>query len=186
LINITARGFGLVEKIRKKTTAECNFVNAGINGDTITGMRQRLGPILQMVSGRRTMLILFWDTDIEDRNAGSTSLQKSYEQNLTRVITSITEAGHTAVISSPGLMPDPSKSGVLDEYKEINRRVAESLKCIFLDMRSPMLESLASGKVPTVDGQHLSETGAEIAAGLFAQAIDVWLRKTRDTNADCG
>lgn len=192
LISISVLGFDLLDRIRKncRTNPDCLlFMNCGKNGDNVIDIRSRLPSVLASTSftdhnPRDTLYIIFFDSDISDMGeeilSSTTNFETAkltYSQNLASLVSSIKERGHDVVICSPGLLYDPRKSSILDEYSHINMEVAKQHGIRFLDIRSVFLDMLDKGIDPTVDGEHLNEHGCEAAATLFANAIDDWIER---------
>jgi hypothetical protein len=150
------------------------LINGGKNGDKISGIRKRLPAFLASTSSTNpadTLYIIFFDSDISDVNEDCfcsarevEKLRCDYRRHLSYVVSSIKEHGHEVLVSSPGLLYDPAKSSMLDDYSRINLDVATQNGSQFIDVRSVFLDMLSEGVNPTVDGEHLNTQGCEKAA----------------------
>lgn len=184
LIYITVEGFGLINLIRDRSqyARNMNFINAGVNGDCISGIRKRLRRMLGPIRHSEVLFIMFWDSDfcnLNDHCASSRpSLLSAYRRDVSFVVESILAEGHALALCSPGLLPDPRQDRVIEEFSSINRELASTLSVKFVDVRTPLHELHLSGLSPTVDGEHLNQVGAAVVAGLFATCINDWVAES--------
>ena len=191
LVNRSCERFNFISKINRSIIfkSKYGFSNFGHNGDTILKIKNRIDVVLSAIrdisKNRQSYSVpinvfLFWDTDcsdvdelhlsIEDRN----TLRKNYEDTLKYVISSLTDAGASVTVCSPGLLGPVEKNRMLDDYSRINERVSLESNATFLNVRQPLQELFESGISPTTDGEHLNGIGVRCVAKLFASVIDSW------------
>ena len=174
-----------------------DIVNAGVGGDRIYRMRDRL--YRDALDLNPDAMILLWDSDCSDIDEsdytpdGITELRKKYEDDLVYVVEEIQKAGVYLVISGPILLGEIGKAlkrdrqrilekeQMLDDYRAINRKVAENHNVSYIDLRDnfqraiPFYRLSHSGCV-TSDGEHENENGTKIVARLFAGELYKWFR----------
>jgi hypothetical protein len=144
--------------------------------------------------------IIFMDTDVSDEDESTKSTdaigaaRRAYQHDLSAVIVNLLSAGTTFVaICSPGVLGETSfawfqpnqarfhhKTAMLDDYSDMNRRVAANYSVEFIDVRRAFLDAIPQYQLSYAwcvsrDGEHLNERGTKIIALLFAQTIQRWV-----------
>lgn len=71
---------------------------------------------------------------------------------------------------------------MLDTYRDINIRICAEYGITYFDLRTALQNAILAANSTddngyvTDDGEHLNDRGTMIAAQLYAQAINKWLR----------
>lgn len=188
----------MLERIRRELVQRHPYraievVDAGVNGNRIADIRERLErDVLALHPGA---VVLYWDSDVSDVDeSGMTpdevrTLRAAYERDLRAVASRLLISGAYVVMSGPTLIGEQprrrnQKDRQLDAYRAINRRIASSLKIDYIDTRRAFFAGRPAGTpadvargLLTEDGEHLNARGVDVAQSLFVQALDGWLRR---------
>eukprot|EP01041_Mallomonas_annulata_P004021 gene4021-8007_t len=194
LINVPYSYSDLAGKLaRDLPNFQFGISNNGENSDKILDIKDRLFPILlniKAITGvqerisnaasnkiSKVIVILFWDSDISDIDEVGLSsdeintLRINYENNLISVTQDILNIGAYMAMSGPGTLPNPAKTDMLEAYKAINMKVANSFNMPYIDLRTAFLNELAAGRSCTSEGEHPNDHGAEIMAQIFTTIL---------------
>lgn len=193
LINITLKSYDLITKIKSftKFNYDLDYINLSRNGNTIQDLRNRFEAILihleQLPEEKRSniLLIMFWDSDITNLSAKSYNVskkdvQQKYTNNLVFILNKCRDLGIKVNVMGPGLLETDAKQGFMEDICNLNKFICSkhgadygNIRRTFLDAENGTSETSSKKKV-TVDGEHLNEEGAIVAAQVFAAAIDRW------------
>lgn len=201
LLNRPIKEQGLVFKLRKllpfdyKNDSRLIFMSAAADGSTILDIRQK--QLSVALSKMPDMIIMFWDSDCSNYNemtmaSEEVSIQhKNYRENLKIVVETILSHQIHLVMTGPGFLGEgwlklglparfQGKEKMLETYLQINKRVARSHNATFINIRRIFQRSIPWYWIIykgyfTVDGEHLNEHGVNVAAKIFAKAINDFL-----------
>ena len=134
-------------------------------------------------------VILFWDSDCSDVDESTmsegqvTELRANYTANLVDVVTQILGSGSLLAISGPEVLGEglrEMKTPMLNDYRDMNKKVSADFKLQHIDMRQAFLDDcpdkwIQDGGFDTTDGEHPNDRGTTIEAGLFAKQVQEWL-----------
>jgi lysophospholipase L1-like esterase len=166
-------------------------IDASVSGDRIADISSRLDR--DVLSLGPSAVVLFFDSDVSDVNDLRMSPpdrqrhRAAYERDLRDVISRSIAAGARVFLSGPTLIGERprganAKDPQLDAYRNINRRVASSLKVTYIDTRKAFFAQRPSDAparldrgILTEDGEHLNGRGATVAGDLFVRSLDRWL-----------
>ena len=195
LLYITIKAYDLLPKIKSflKLNYDLDYINLSRNGSTIQDIRKGFETILvhleQLPEEKRTniFVIMFWDSDITSLSASAYNgskkdVQHKYTNNLVFILNKCRDLGIKVNVMGPGLLESPDKKGFVEDICNLNKFICSkhgadygNIRRIFLDTEiGPSPESSSPKKKLTVDGEHLNEEGAVVAAQVFAAAIDKW------------
>jgi lysophospholipase L1-like esterase len=81
-----------------------------------------------------------------------------------------------------GERPVNHKDKMLDDYREMNRKVASALSIPFVDVRKELKDAIPSYRLAkdgcvTTDGEHLNNRGVAIISYMFAKVTYDWVQK---------
>lgn len=174
-----------------------NFHHVSWNGDTIGRMRKRLDQVLEY---KPHAVIMQFDSDVSDihyellTTPQIEELRTNYVNAVKEVIINL-QTNHVEFIalSGPILLGEcnwwlPSKFYFkyekLEEYRALNRKIAQELKIPYLDMRSHFQNNLPFYWILphfflTTDGEHPNRKGTKLIANGFVDLLGEWLQ-TRD------
>jgi len=169
------------------TSDNITIINEGINGNRIHDILERTPDVLK--NYEPVAVILFWDSDCSDvdestmRKEEVAELRANYTMNLIAVVTQILGTGSLLAISGPEVLGEglrEVKTPMLDDYREMNKKVAADYQLPYIDMRKAFLDDcpdkwIQDGGFDTTDGEHPNDRGTTIEAGLFAKQIQDWL-----------
>jgi lysophospholipase L1-like esterase len=196
LVNRSASDHGFMTLVRSRLetahpSLRVETVNAGVNGDTISEIRDRLTrDVLPLHAGA---VVLYWDSDavevVEDdlKHRQVRARRAAYENALRDVLETLKATGAYLLVAGPTLYGERhrgqnSLDHQLDAYEAINRRVCAELQIAFVDTRHAAFEWLSRHPPPggrdqrqlTDDGEHLSAAGVELVADEIARALAPW------------
>jgi lysophospholipase L1-like esterase len=199
LVSRSAEEHGLLERVRGQIahafpTRTFEVVNAGVSGDRIVDIRNRLQR--DVVALHPDVVVLYWDSDVSDVDERKLSseevsrLRRAYERDLGQVLGGLLAAGAQVLVAGPTVIGERPhghnpKDGQLDAYAEINRSLASDLHALYVPTRHAALRWLrhhpvAKGSKGTLteDGEHLSALGVSVVADELVRALSVALRRT--------
>jgi lysophospholipase L1-like esterase len=72
------------------------------------------------------------------------------------------------------------KETMLDDYREMNKKIASSNNIEYMDVRQAFLNEIPEGNQPnegivTVDGEHPNEYGTDVMVKIFTPVLKAWL-----------
>lgn len=163
-----------------------NMINFGEGGNRINELRNRLDPVLSTPSDA---ILLLWDSDVSSNDESAdnnTFLREMYISNVTYVLDRILESDPAKLIaiSGPIILGERrsacSKSNMLDEYVETNRKICTAYNISYIDLRKSFLSEipwyrLVDSGCLTVDGEHENYNGMTIVARAVADIIVHWI-----------
>jgi dipeptidyl aminopeptidase/acylaminoacyl peptidase len=179
------------ELARRHPYVAIEVVDAAVNGNRIADVRERLRR--DVLDLHPAAVVLYWDSDVSDVDEGSMrpdevrAVRAAYEGDTTMVAKALVESGAYVVMSGPTLIGERprrrnQKDTQLNAYRNMNRRIASSLKITYIDTRRAFFAQRPPGMSPDVDrglltedGEHLNARGVSIVQALFVQALDAWL-----------
>ncbi len=198
LVNRSDQEFSLLTRVREVVERahpgiSLELVNAGVNGDVISGIRGRLQR--DVLSLAPAAVVLYWDSDAvdaespDDPPARTTERRVAYERDLDEVLRLLTAATPVVVVSGPTLMGERRhgrnpKDHVLDTYAAINHRCCLARHATWVDTRRAAFRWLGreagadrsdSGRL-TLDGEHLNADGVALVAHELGAALSRGLR----------
>jgi lysophospholipase L1-like esterase len=147
------------------------YVNLGVNGDTIAGLRRRAERLQQRgdaavvwVGTNDVMMYPEWDN--------APDVEQDYKLLLRAV------AARARVVSTlPPLIASPEYAKMydysLDRATEMVKRLSEESGCRYVDIQSSF--AWRQGREFTIDGAHLNEAGARLAAEVLSEHLRVVL-----------
>jgi lysophospholipase L1-like esterase len=196
LVNRSATDHDFLEAVRARLETaypalRVELVNAGVNGDTIEEIRDRLtGDVLRL---HPSAVVLYWDSDAVDVVEDHMSHRQirarhaAYEETLHGVLQTLKDTGAYLVVAGPTLDGEGRRGQnpldhQLDAYEAINRHVCAELGVDFVDTRHAAFRWLSRHPPPvggnrlqlTEDGEHLSAAGSELVAEEIARALAPW------------
>lgn len=189
LISRAYRDFDLTGKVEALLPDyKLTFSNYAFSGARILDVKT--SQIDQALETNPDIVLLFWDSDCSDVNERNMTLlqthelRKSYTSNLEYVIKAVLNTGAYIAVGGPEVLGEGpikprrfwGKNPMLDDYRQINIDVTNSLKVYYMDIRQAFLDIipfwwLFNSKYLTVDGEHENSRGTEIVASFFADAI---------------
>jgi lysophospholipase L1-like esterase len=196
LVNRSAGDHGFLAMVRARLETmnpglRVEVVNAGVNGDTISEIRDRLArDVLPLHAGA---VVLYWDSDavetVEDdlKRRQVRARRAAYEGALRDVLETLKATDAYLVVAGPTLYGERrrgqnSLDHQLDAYEAINRRVCAELQIDFVDTRHAAFQWLSEHPAAgggdqrqlTDDGEHLSSRGVELVADEITRALEPW------------
>lgn len=193
LIHLSCSLYDLIGKLSHRVNHRLEYTDQGVNGDTIHDIQARLPGVLDLIDATRpTAVFLFWDSDVSDINEdnvpyfGPIYLRYRYSVALRYVVQALLSQNVYLAVSGPGLLPQPSKTNMLESYKAINIQVCNEFGVDYIDLRSRFLDAEANNNsTVTVDGEHLNDNGVSIVAEEFSKYILKWQTTLRNhTNSN--
>ena len=188
--------FSLIETKTKAFIPNYNLIlkNRGHGGDGISALRDR---ILDASTTHADAIIIVWDSDVssnEETSENRDRLLQSYISDVTYVIKFLQQNSSASFLALAGpvlLGEGPlltasdkplyyTKISMLDEYSEVNRKIATETNIKYIDLRSAFLSALPVYRLSyagclTQDGEHENENGATIMARHYANTVVEWL-----------
>lgn len=177
---LLARVGGLLERLHPDRRFE--LLNAGVNGDTIAGIRARLQH--DVIDLAPSAVVLYWDSDAADVEDSEESperaaeLRVDYERHLAAVLDLLRSATPHVIVAGPTLYGERPrgqnpKDRVLDSYAEINRRISHLHRATWVDTRRAAFTALERDPALrlTEDGEHLSAEGTMLLGDELAAAL---------------
>jgi lysophospholipase L1-like esterase len=195
LVNRSATDHDFLEAVRARLETShpalrVELVNAGVNGDTIGEIRDRLArDVLRL---HPSAVVLYWDSDAVDvveehlKHRQVRARHAAYEETLHGVLEALKAAGAYVVVAGPTLDGEGRRGQnpldhQLDAYEAINRRVCAELEVAFVDTRHAAFRWLSRHPPAggdrlqlTEDGEHLSAAGSELVAEEIARTLASW------------
>jgi hypothetical protein len=148
---------------------------------------------------RPDAVIMFWDSDVDLDESSMTSseveqLRATYISNLEFVVSSLASTVKYVAVAGPAVlgegrfwfMPNTDrfreKPPMLDDYRIMNKDLAEKYNASYIDIRQAFLDYIPRSQLVykwcvTDDGEHPNIRGATIVARLFAETINGWLSR---------
>jgi lysophospholipase L1-like esterase len=147
------------------------YINLGVNGDTIAGLRRR-AERLQMRGEAAVVWIGTNDVMMQPDWDNSSVVEVEYRLLLRAVM-----ARAPVVFAVPPLIAKPEFAEMYDyplgRAREMVRRLSEEAGCRYVDIHSSF--AWRQGREFTVDGAHLNEAGARLAAEVLSEHLRVVL-----------
>jgi len=152
--------------------------NVGIGGQKAEDMVARFG---RDVVARKPAVVTI-SVGINDvwhrlKNPADPKVLEKYKENVTKMVEMAQGAGARVIVLAPTvIMEDPAAEGNvrLKAYVEAEREIAESKKCVFIDLHQMFLEAIEKRPEAieldekkhayTVDGVHMRPAGDAIMA----------------------
>lgn len=145
------------------------YVNLGVNGDTIAGLRRRAENLSAAARGdaaivwigtNDVMLLRDWDD--------SGAVEEDYRALLRAVA-----ARARTVFAVPPLIAGPELVRMYDyplgRATEMVRRLSEEAGCRHIDIQASFAHR--PGREFTIDGSHLNDAGARLVAEVFVEHL---------------
>jgi lysophospholipase L1-like esterase len=159
-------GVGLVPFL-KEFLPQNRYANLGVNGDTIAGLRQRAERLQE-----RGDVALVWigtnDVMMHPDWENSSAVEEDFRQLLRAV-----SARAPVIFAVPPLIAKPEFAEMYDyslgRATEMVRRLSEEAGCRYVDIQSSF--SWRQGREFTIDGAHLNEAGARLAAEVIVEHL---------------
>ena len=147
------------------------YINLGVNGDTITGLqrraerlRQRGDAAIVWIGTNDVMMYPDWDN--------SSAEEEDYRSVLQSVAAQV-----RVVFTLPPLIASPEYAKMYDyslgRATEMVKRLSEEAGCRYLDIQSAFDWRL--GREFTTDGAHLNGSGARLVAEVLSEHLRVVL-----------
>ena len=147
------------------------YVNLGVNGDTITGLRRRAERLQQRgdaaivwIGTNDVMMYPDWDNG-------------SVEEEDYRLLLRATTGRAWIVSTLPPLIAEPEYAKMyeysLGRATEMTKRLSEEAGCRYIDIQSSF--AWRQGREFTIDGAHLNEAGARLVAEVLSEHLRVVL-----------
>jgi len=159
-------GFGFIPFLRE-LLPDHQYVNLGVNGDTITGLRRRAEQ-LQQRGDAAVVWIGTNDVMMYPDWSNNSAEEEDYRLLLHAVI-----ARARMVSTLPPLIAEPEYAKMheysLGRATEMVRRLSEEAGCRFLDIQPSFARR--QGREFTIDGAHLNEAGARLVAEVLSEHL---------------
>jgi lysophospholipase L1-like esterase len=143
------------------------YVNLGVNGDTISGLRRRAERLQQR--GDAAIIWIGTNDVMTYQDWGNSPVhEEDYRLLLSAVI-----ARARVVSTLPPLIAEPEYAKMheypLGRATEMVRRLSEQAGCRYLDIQSSFAQR--QGREFTIDGAHLNEAGARLVAEVLSEHL---------------
>ena len=143
------------------------YVNLGVNGDTIAGLRRRAERLQQ----RGDAAIVWIGTNdvmmYPDWENGS-GIEEDY-----RLLLRAAAARVRMVSTLPPLIAEPEYAKMyeysLGRATEMTKRLSEEAGCRYVDIQSSFVSR--QGRTFTIDGAHLNDAGARLVAEVLSEHL---------------
>lgn len=153
----------------KESLPQHEYVNLGVNGDTISGLRRRAEKLQQ----RGDVAIVWIGTNdvmmYPDWDIGA-AVEEDYRQ-LLRAVT----AKARVVFTLPPLIAGRDYANMyeysLGRATEMVKRLSEEAGCRYADIQAAFV--WRQDREFTIDGAHLNEAGAKLVAAVIAEHIRI-------------
>jgi lysophospholipase L1-like esterase len=182
-----------------------DFIEAGVGGDTIARMKDRLDATLNSATtaGPLDAVVMLWDSDVSDVSwfnrpqIDVDAVQSQYIQDVTYVVSTIQQRfpGIFIALGGPMVMGEGplfsdlynvwlgeyfAKYKMYDSYREINKEICNMLNIPYIDLRKKMQETVPPGRggfsgCLTEDGEHENELGTMVVANSIAYTVWRWI-----------
>jgi isoamyl acetate esterase len=202
LVHRSNQDHGLLAGIRQDLSRRhpgrsFELVDAGVNGDRIAEIRDRLEQ--DVLQRRPAAVVLYWDSDVSDTDearmkpADVGALRAAYERNLDDVLQRLAASGAHVIVSGPTVIGERphgknAKDAQLDAYRSLNREACARLGLHYADTRRAFLRSRpadANASVEkgllTEDGEHLNDRGTQTVRRIFRRALEAWVTGRQTT-----
>lgn len=181
---------GYVAIVRDSLNAlgvQANVRGAGISGNKVTDLRQRLHK--DVLALKPSIVFIYigindvWHYQFSDRGLSGTP-KDLYKKVLTEIIRTIQKTGAQVVLATPSVIGEKNNGTnrwdpMLDEYAEISRTIARSEGVALMDLRKDFISYLklnnpsgADKNILTYDGVHLNDSGNRFVAGRVLSMLD--------------
>ncbi len=186
---------GFISLIKKSINAAhpdwgLEMINAGVSGNKVPDLQARLQA--SVLDKKPSMVILFigandvghWGVP---RRTGTTKEQ--FESGLKEIIGKIKASGAQVVLCTPAVLGEKTdgtnsrgKDKMLDEYSDIDRRLAADLKLPLVDLHNAFTDYLKANNpenqeqgILTSDRVHLNSAGNKLVAEQMLKVFGVAL-----------
>ena len=163
---------------------DIEVIGAGISGNRVPDLLARVGP--DVLEKDPTAVVIYigindvwhWDT------YGRGTPKEDFEQGLRTLADTLQQAGADVILCTPSMIGEKldgsnPQDGMLDEYAQISRQVAEEKGLDVCDLRAQFVEYLKQNNpenrsegLLTTDGVHLNEAGNRFVAEAILQTLD--------------
>ena len=144
------------------------YVNLGVNGDTIAGLRRRAERLQQ----RGDAAIVWIGTNDVMMYPDWVDNSSAAEENY-RLLLSAATARARVVFTLPPLIAQPEFAQMYDyslgRATAMVRRLSEEAGCRYIDIQSSFAQR--PGRQFTIDGAHLNDAGARLVAEVLAEQL---------------
>ena len=158
-------------------------IGAGVDGNKVPDLEERLDrDVLYQFPTIVVVYIGINDVWHSILDLGGTPVDR-YEQGLRDILLRIGDSGARALLCTPTVIGEKHDGtnpldDMLEEYAEINRRIARELGIIIVDLRKVFLrylrdhnlENIEDGML-TYDGVHLTSEGNRLVAGELLKIL---------------
>lgn len=160
-------------------------IGAGISGNKVPDLQRRLE---RDVLARMPTLVFIYiginDVWHGEKDPARGTPRDRFEAGLKEIIGKITSSGARVVLCTPSVIGEKKGGGnkldaQLDEYSDVNRKVARDTKVHLCDLRKAFLEYLRDHNpedqekgILTGDRVHLNERGNQFVAEVMLKCLD--------------
>ncbi|HEY6562995.1 MAG TPA: GDSL-type esterase/lipase family protein, partial [Pirellulaceae bacterium] len=166
----------LAERVREVLpNSRIELLGAGISGNKVPDLLARL--TRDVLDKKPTLVVVYIGiNDVWHSERGEGTPRDKYQQGLTQLIKEIQKSGARVVLATPSVIGEKSDGtnpldAMLDDYAQISRDVAKTLKIPLIDLRAAFLSHLRAENprqrqegILTTDGVHLNAAGNRFVA----------------------
>lgn len=176
---------GYVDVVRKQLQSDgrdVTVIGAGISGNKVPNLEARLDK--DVIAKKPTLTVIYIGiNDVWHSQNGAGTPKEAYDTGLRNLVGRLNAAGSRVLLCTPTVIGEKTDGsnpldGMLDEYCDMSRRVAEDTDTPLLDLRKAFLDALktqndknAEKGILTTDGVHLSEAGNKFLADQMLMAF---------------
>ncbi len=148
------------------------YVNLGVNGDTIAGLRQRTEQLQQ----RGDAAVVWIGTNDVMMHPDWVDNSPAAESDYRLLLRAAAERARV-IFTLPPLIAEPGLAEMYDyslgRATEMTRRLSEEAGCRYVDIQASFVGR--QGRQFTIDGAHLNNAGARLVAEVLAEHLRVVL-----------
>jgi lysophospholipase L1-like esterase len=162
----------IIKDSLSKNNPSINIIGAGISGNKVPDLQIRVER--DVISKSPTIVFIYigindvWHSITPGLHG---TPKDQYQAGLKEIIVKIKKTGARIILCTPGVIGEKHHGtnkidGMLDEYAEISRKVANETGVQFLDLHKDFIDYIAAHNpddidkgVLTIDGVHLNDTG---------------------------
>lgn len=169
---------------RAYTDKNIKVIGAGISGHRVPDCQKRLDR--DVIKKNPTIVLIFIGiNDVWHSTNGKGTNKIDFETGLKDMITKINDTGARVILCTPTVIGEKidgtnDLDKMLDEYADINRKVAKETDSQLLDLRIDFIDYLkennkenASRGILTSDSVHLNDKGNRFLSELVLNALNV-------------
>ncbi len=158
-------------------------LGAGISGNRVPDLEKRLEH--DVIEKKPTVVVIYIGiNDVWHSLQGHGTPKEEFEQGLRRIIKRVNEVGARVVLCTPSVIGEKHDGsnqldGMLEEYSQVSRKVAQETKSGLLDLRKQFIAYLkekngqnAAKDILTGDGVHLNAAGNQFVADRMLEALE--------------